>query len=105
MSQMKVHVYSIFFMSRLHNEGAGGRGYTFEAVRNDDSCARLVEWENLSISTKEQTDSKLATHRVWELINGLHIAEVFQAYNRAHVTYMLYKRLGTTQLYLVVHKN
>ena len=37
MSQMKVHVYSIFFMTRLHNTGAGGRGYTFEAVRNDDS--------------------------------------------------------------------
>ena len=37
MSQTKVHVYPTFFMSRLHNEGAGGRGYNFEAVRNDDS--------------------------------------------------------------------
>ena len=37
MSQSKVHVYSTFFMSRLHGEGAGGRGYNFEAVRNNDS--------------------------------------------------------------------
>ena len=37
MSQIKVHVYPTFFMSRLHNEGAGGRGYNFEAVRNNDS--------------------------------------------------------------------
>lgn len=33
----KVHVYPTFFMSRLHNEGAGGRGYNFEAIRNNDS--------------------------------------------------------------------
>jgi len=36
MSQFKVHVYSSFFMSRLHDKGTGGRGYNFEAVRNND---------------------------------------------------------------------
>ena len=37
MSQKKLHVYPGFFMSRLHNKGARGRGYNFEAVRNNDS--------------------------------------------------------------------
>ena len=37
MSQSKVHVYSTFFMSRLHDEGAREREYNFEAVRNDES--------------------------------------------------------------------
>ena len=37
MSQMKVHVYPTFFVSRLHRESAGERGYNFEAVKNDDS--------------------------------------------------------------------
>ena len=36
-SQLKVHIYSTFFMSRLLVEGAGRRGYNFEAVRNNDS--------------------------------------------------------------------
>ena len=40
-------------MSRLHNEGAGGRGYNFEAVRNDDSRTegRLGSLNKLYIPT------------------------------------------------------
>ena len=36
-NQSKVHIYSTFFMSRLHDKGTGGRGYNFETVKNDDS--------------------------------------------------------------------
>ena len=36
MNQAKVHVYPTFFMSRLHNESAGSRGYNFKARKNND---------------------------------------------------------------------
>ena len=37
MSQLEVHVYSTFFMIRLHDKGTEERGYNFKAVRNDDN--------------------------------------------------------------------
>ena len=36
-SKLNVHIYSTFFVNRLRDKGAGGRGYNFEAVRNNES--------------------------------------------------------------------
>ena len=66
---------------------------------------QLIVWQNSSISTKDRTDSKIATHQVWELNSGVHISKVVQLYEGRKYNPNIARIVSGPHDYLAVCKN